>query len=449
MRASPSRVERVGSVEWDGFPLATSRLRARADLAAVLALQRAVGNRAVAGMLARAAGDPDPRDAARARIRDLKRELDAVTEQAQDLVRDATGDHTGGRPAWPKRGRARPPKPGSKKSRAALRDWVRRGLEDLADGTGPTAERARGSLDQIEGIEDEIEELERGLRPPSQPNFKPKPTPAEKQPAKAKNPPANGPPATSPPAKAPPPKSNVSETLPPLPPEIAKVAAKEATRFKDLARRFASGVKNIAGKVAGPIAIALQILDALELIEMTETAVRGTGFIFRAQISQASDLQSSVTGLIASYRAAGLHADLATLIRAAEQNDERYSQYANTPQDYWGTEELSEWCLSITDTIDAHRDACDKLLEQLKNAASDVDVRLKYCKALLDNPAAMTALSYPTSAPVARVLMAHRDLTQISGILGPAQYALNAHATTVRDDAKTIDDNILQRGLVV
>jgi hypothetical protein len=439
--------------------VATSRLGELADVAAVLALQRSAGNRAVARILARAPSGPDPRDTARARIRDRKRELDAVTEQAQDLVRDATGDHTGGRPPLkPDRGRIRrgevprrsaPAQPGSKKSRAALRDWVRRGLEDLADGTGPSAEKARGLLDQIDGIEDEIEELERGLRPPAQPKFNPKPTPAEKQPADAKNPPAKPPPAKSPPATAPPPKRNVPEPLPSLPPEIAKVAAKEATRFKDLARRIASGVKNIADKVAGPIAIALQIVDALELIEMTDNAVRGDGFIFRAQISQASELQSSVSGLITSYRAAGFHADLATLVRAAEQNDERYSQYANTPQDYWGTEELSDWCLSITDTVDAHRDACDKPLEHLKNAASDVDVRLKYCKGLLDNPAAMTALSYPTSAPAARVLMAHRDLTQISGILGPAESTLNAHSTTVRDDAKTIDDNILQRGLVV
>jgi hypothetical protein len=190
---------------------------------------------------------------------------------------------------------------------------VKEGLKDLAAGTGPTATTAQGWLGQITDIENELEELERGLRPPAQPKFKPKPAPANQQPTKAKNPPANPPPAKAPP----PPKRSVPAPLPPLPPEIAKLAAKEATRFRDLARRFASSVKTIAGKVAGPIAVALQIVDALELIELTDKAVRGGGFTFRAQISQASDLRSSVTGLITSYRDAGFHADLAALVRSA------------------------------------------------------------------------------------------------------------------------------------
>jgi hypothetical protein len=398
-------------------------------------------------VLARTPDTTDPRDAAKARIRDLKRGLDAATEQAQDLVRAATGDHSGGR-APPKPGRGQSPQPGSKQSRRALRDWVRKGLKDLVDGKGPHAGTAKGLLDEITEIEKEIAELERGLRPPPQPKFKSKATPADKQPAKAKTPPA---PTKTPPAptKPAPTSSSPGPTPRPLPPGEAASAAKQAGRLKSLAGRFARSIGRIASKVLGPLAVALQLLDALDMIDMSESAMRGEGFVFRQQLRESSELSAAVQGLIAAYRDSPLHEELDELVRTAVANDEKYSQYDVTPANYWGTEELSEFCQKAWSQAFDHATACEKLHDHLSRGVSEVEWRWKFCKAILDDPKAIAALSIPTTATAARVLGAYEDLTIMRGRLSTALSALTSHVSIVKDDLQVLDDNILQRGLVV
>jgi hypothetical protein len=207
-------------------------------------------------------------------------------------------------------------------------------------------------------------------------------------------------------------------------------------------------VGRIAGKVARPILIALQIVDALELVEMTESAVSGNGFIFGKQIHQASGLATEVDGLIKAYREANYTGQLAELVETAQRNDERYSQYDVTPEKYWGTEELSEFCLEASTSAREHVNKCSQLLDHLRRVNVEVSARLDYCERVMGNPATVAILISPTSAPLARVYAASKDLQRISDIL-PAPGMLAAHLDTASKDLEMLDVNILQTGWAV
>jgi hypothetical protein len=247
----------------------------------------------------------------------------------------------------------------------------------------------------------------------------------------------------------PPPKPSTGAPARSVPAGEIEAAAKQASRFKGLATRFLGSVGRIAKAVLGPITVALQILDAVEMIEATESAVRGEGFIFRAQRAEAADLSKQVFAVVKSYRDSRFHETLDELVRSAIANDEKYSQYDVTPGDYWGTEELSEFCLKVTEDVSNHANNCEKLHDTLSSALRDVRVRYDYCKAILSNTAAMAALSYPSSVPAARVFMAYQDLDKIIEILSPAMAVVTEHLAIALADRKLVDDNILQRGLVV
>ena len=61
----------------------------------------------------------------------------------------------------------------------------------------------------------------------------------------------------------------------------------------------------------------------------------------------------------------------------------------------------------------------------------------------------MTALSFPTSSPAARVFAALPDLGQMHRVLSLALDSLTEHLTIVNKDLQVLDDNILQTGLVL
>jgi hypothetical protein len=61
----------------------------------------------------------------------------------------------------------------------------------------------------------------------------------------------------------------------------------------------------------------------------------------------------------------------------------------------------------------------------------------------------MGMLSYPTSAPAARMLMARDDLDKIDRELRPATAAFAQHVKTVEQDRQALYDNILQQGWAI
>jgi hypothetical protein len=77
-----------------------------------------------------------------------------------------------------------------------------------------------------------------------------------------------------------------------------------------------------------------------------------------------------------------------------------------------------------------------------------VSARLDYCERVMGNPATVAILISPTSAPLARVYAASKDLQRISDIL-PARGMLAAHLDTASKDLEMLDANILQTGWAV
>jgi hypothetical protein len=450
--ASPAAVRREAIADGDIRSAQTPHLRERVDVPALLALQRSAGNRVVAGMLARQPDDPNPRDAARARIRDLKRELDAITEQAQDVVREATGDHAGGSPA-PKRRQWPPPKPGSKQSRAALRDWVRRGLQDIVDGKGPDAARAKRLLDELDGVEKEIAELEQGLRPPQQPKFESNKTPADKQPAKSKNPPAKTPPAKAPPAETPPAKAPPAETPPAKAPPaktspaagggVAKAeldaAAKEANVLRRFGGKVVSGLQTLA-KYAGPaLQAALALLQALDAIEMTESGLSGQGWVLKRQVAQSKVAGRDAAALVGAHDAARFHTDVQTLVETAKRNDDKFAQLGVNAE-YWSTVELSEFCERAWNVLSDYVHACEELLASMTRVLAEAAAGEKVCEEILGSLAAGVD---PASAPAFGARMDFRDIEKS---LGAPTARLEAHVAQSSRDLDLLYDNILEHG---
>lgn len=91
------------------------------------------------------------REAAQRRLQDLNGQLGPVNEAAEDLVRKATGKR---RPSGRGRGVT---------SGKFPRGWIKDQLGQIARGGGPEAGRAGDLLDEIKGIEKEIDEIQRDV----------------------------------------------------------------------------------------------------------------------------------------------------------------------------------------------------------------------------------------------------------------------------------------------
>jgi hypothetical protein len=85
----------------------------------------------------------------------------------------------------------------------------------------------------------------------------------------------------------------------------------------------------------------------------------------------------------------------------------------------------------------------------MRRAEHEVSVRYDSCVKILSDPVMMGMLSYPTSAPAARVLMARDDLDKIDRLLRPATGALATHVKTIEQDRQALYDNILQQGWAI
>ena len=442
--AAPSRfaaVPRIGADRAAGFVAGLQRGAGNASVARwmttarpTVALQRSADVRS----LARVPIEPPPssdalREAGRRALEELWDELHRQTEVAADHVRGVQGDkNPRKRPSGTRRG----PR-GSQRATRNNASWVKDRLRQIVKGGGPDASRAADLLKGIEGVEDDIQTRNRDL---GRAHWPAEPRPEKPGPGKQNyESPKKAPPTTTT-------KPPTTAKTPQVPPGVAASAAKEAGRLRGLAGRFVRGVGSVAGKVAGPLLAALQMIDAIGLILTTETAVRGGGFTFHQQIGEASALAADVEGLVRSYRDSRFHDELAELVQTAVRNDAKYSQYDATPAKYWGTVELSEFCLEAQEAVFAHMSKCSDLLDHLRRIDGDVSDRLEACNAILADPAAMAALSVPTSVPLARVFTARNDLQRIDELLRPARAALAAHLKIAKHDHRVIHDNILNYG---
>jgi hypothetical protein len=434
--------------------------------AAIADLNRRVGNRGVTRMIMRQESDVETRvQAIRQELSVLShresanhRELNRLNDVAREIVESAGGDP--GRTARPPQGNA----PRTPDRRMAPITQTVRDLEAIEAGRGGFAQRAadtRGQINAVLADQERIrvqrvrldQELTR-INPRAQAGNLRRPPPPM-APVAPPPPPRGGgggsspPPSASRPAPTPrpvsPPPAPVTPRLQ-IPASELAAAAKQASTLKTVAGRFVKGMASVAAKVAGPLLAVVQLLDALELVEMTESAIKGEGFVFKAQLRQAAALSDGVDAFIKEYEGSDYHRLLKDLVETAERNDEKYSQYPTTPPVYWGTQELSEFCLGAREVVYKHADQARKLLEHVRGIETDVTERREFCERLLKNPTAVAAMMVPSSGTAGRVLLAQQDLQRIESILRSPRAALAGHVKTVEADHDLMYDNILQGG---
>jgi hypothetical protein len=256
-----------------------------------------------------------------------------------------------------------------------------------------------------------------------------------------KSPPANKTPATPKPTPTHPttPKSpsptNTPPALKPLSAQYAEVSKKLGTLSK-LGGRFAQGLRILGSSgVQGLLTAAATLLRGLEALDGVESALKGGGFIFRDQVAQAHKLGANVEALVKAYRDAGYHKDLDAMIDLAREIDNQ------NPDALYGSDALSEFCASVDEDVAKHEAEAGKLLDEMRAISQRVDAGRQLIETLWDDPAFFAAAAITRDD--VRIYMAYEDFKKISDMLLGPIVALRAHHTTVQQDLKRINANII------
>lgn len=228
-------------------------------------------------------------------------------------------------------------------------------------------------------------------------------------------------------------------------------AANELSAFRRVGRALTSALGTVLkyGKV--PAMVALELMKAINAIEMTQSAIKGDGWILTRQVAQAKALANGTDALLTVYVDGRYHARLVELVEAALKNDEHFAELG-VITDYWSSVELSEFCAGAYDQLAPHVDDSQKLSDDMTWMLERVRAGQDFCTKLLNDDAiwAAEALSAATSIPggiVETLFAAQQDLDQIDGILAGRDSLMAEHLKMVKADLKLLDDNVLRYGL--
>jgi hypothetical protein len=228
-------------------------------------------------------------------------------------------------------------------------------------------------------------------------------------------------------------------------------AAQELSAFRTVGRSVTRGLGTVLkyGKV--PVMVALELVKAINAIEMTQSALKGDGWLLTRQVAQAKQLAKGTDALVSVYADGRYHAQLGQLVDSALKNDEHFAELGIVA-DYWSSVELSEFCAGAYDKLAPHVADCQKLSDDMTWMLERVKAGQDFCAKLLNDDAiwAAEALSAATSIPgglVETLFMAQQDLDQIDGILAGRNTLMAEHLKMVNADLKLLDDNVLRYGL--
>jgi hypothetical protein len=229
-----------------------------------------------------------------------------------------------------------------------------------------------------------------------------------------------------------------------------EVASKELSTFRRTAGTIAKGLGAVLRLGVVPVQLALEILNAVSAIEMTESALRGDGWVLSAQVVEARDLAKDSTEMMGAYNQGRYHEDLERLVDTALKNDEHFAELG-VNADYWGSLELSDFCVQAVAQLSPHVDQCQTISDHLSSMTEWVKSAKKFCNdeinsdALLVAEAAGGATGIP--AGITETLYeALLDLDKIAGYLGGPTAAMQEHLTRAKGDLQLLNDNILTQG---
>jgi hypothetical protein len=186
-----------------------------------------------------------------------------------------------------------------------------------------------------------------------------------------------------------------------------------------------------------PLGTASQILNVVETIEMTESALRGEGFIFTDLVRQTSSLAGQVNALVKACRDAGYHKDLNDMEALARKID------MDDPEGFYGADALSDFSVQARSVVSDHATACEQLLDHIIEIDDNAATGIKWCEAVNENLSFMTAAS-AINADVT-LYQAWQDFNKIAHTLAIPKMRLMDHLTGVRRDLGVIDSKIIER----
>ncbi|MGH2895035.1 MAG: hypothetical protein ACRDPM_17460 [Solirubrobacteraceae bacterium] len=284
------------------------------------------------------------------------------------------------------------------------------------------------------------------------PPAKPKTSPAPRRSGKPVSPEAPRPPkavkTSGGEEHAPPPKTSSTSKLAT---EVEQAAEQELSGFRRVAGKATKGLAAIVKLGVVPLQIALELLNAVQSIEMTESALSGNGWILTGQVAQAKQLSRDTDQLVTAYDQESYHADVQRLVDTALRNDEHYAALG-VNANYWSSLDLSDFCVQAKAQLSQHVDQCRAIDKDMTSIMNQVRAGQKFCDDELKSDAVLAAeaIGAASGIPVGlteTLFMASRDLDTIAGYLGGPMYAMHKHLAQAEADLKLLDDNILTQGL--
>lgn len=248
-----------------------------------------------------------------------------------------------------------------------------------------------------------------------------------------------GRPVTRPATSEPQPKARVVETEAELhmaPTKAitseAAMAAEEMGPIRRLMGGFAKGVEVFfSPKVQVPLTVALELLTAVEAMDMATGALSGEGFVFREQLKQARSIEKDADFAAADFEA-GYHEELSRASTMAFLLiTMKHSQQARTEMAAQAAELLPVMAERIAET--------QQFLDKVTEIEKDVNDRITLATKLLESKEFYALMGMTLSSfPAAQLVGAREDLYHIRGSMGRAKTSLTKLVGLLREDADVL-----------
>jgi hypothetical protein len=207
----------------------------------------------------------------------------------------------------------------------------------------------------------------------------------------------------------------------------AENVAEAVSRLRRLLRGFGKAAETLFSlKVQVPLAVLFELMNAVEMINMSMSALAGEGFVLTENIAQARRVRGEVAralnGYTEGYRA-DLHAALTEinlLILIAHSAEARDTIRREAPD--------------IIEALRAFGHTWGPLLTRVKAVKHEAETKQQIADKLLRSPEFYQLTGFSGSAIAATVLGISEDLLTISGTLSSADTDLSQLLDMVRED---------------
>ena len=207
----------------------------------------------------------------------------------------------------------------------------------------------------------------------------------------------------------------------------AENVAQTVSRARRLLRGFGKAAETLFSlKVQVPLAALLEIINAVEMINMSMSALAGEGFVLTQNIAQARTVRGEVARALNWY-AEGYRADL----HSALTDINMMILLAHSPEARDAVRREAPGILASLRAFDA---TWAPLLARVRAIKNEAETKHQIADKLLRSKEFYQLTGFSGTAIAATVLGISEDLTTISGTLGSAETDLSQLLDMVRED---------------